>query len=577
MGESAEHSQHVPTDKLLRAILDGVPAMVGYWDRQLRNRVANLAYSGFFGLSPKQMAGMHIRDLLGPGLFEKNLTHIDQALAGNAQLFDRAIVDASGQTRYTQASYVPDVVDDEVLGFFVLVTDITPRVEAEQKLQQSADEYRALVRSIPAGFVLLFDVDLRFRVADGQALERFGYSRSGLEGRSLWEALPAPVAKELEPRYRRALAGQETSWEHAVDDRHYLLVAGPVRGAQGEIVAGTVVCTDTTAERRAERFSAALRGIATLVASNGTVLEVARLVAGQLHELYSFEQAAVVEFDGVAGQIVAIEPPLPEVGTFVELGPDRTTATALVARTGRPAIVEYAPRPDDASGRLYTSGMRCGAAAPIAGWGAVALGSRQPGRFDQATLDELASFAELVALAIGNATAWAELRRQASTDTLSGLPNRRSFDEHLTREIANTERHHGTLTVVLMDIDRFKAVNDRHGHGIGDQVIAEVARRLSATARAGDVLARFGGEEFAWLLPDTTAAAAQAIAERARRLVSDSPAAEAGTVTVSAGIAQHQDGESSHGFLERADRALYVAKTSGRDRVVLAAAELARP
>lgn len=118
-------------------MLNALPALVGYWDRNLRNRMANDAYIEFFGRSPREMRGIHIRELLGEELYEKNRPYIEGALRGERQLFDRAIPTPSGEVRYTQASYIPDVVDGEVRGFFVLVTDITERRRIEEEVERS--------------------------------------------------------------------------------------------------------------------------------------------------------------------------------------------------------------------------------------------------------------------------------------------------------------------------------------------------------------------------------------------------------------------------------------------------------
>ena len=122
---------------LVVALLDHLPGMVAYWDENLHNQAANAAYVEWFGFAPEDMKGMHIRDVLGPEVYEKNLPYIKAALAGKAQLFNRTLTDTSGQTRYTQASYIPRLIDGEPHGFFVLVTDITERVRAEQTLAAS--------------------------------------------------------------------------------------------------------------------------------------------------------------------------------------------------------------------------------------------------------------------------------------------------------------------------------------------------------------------------------------------------------------------------------------------------------
>jgi PAS domain S-box-containing protein len=121
----------------IRAVLNALPAMVGYWGKDLRNRMANDAYVEFFGRTPEELRGMHVRDVLGPELYEYSLPYIEGALAGDRQLFDREIVIPSGETRFTQASYIPDLVDGEVRGFFALVIDISERRLIEAEVERS--------------------------------------------------------------------------------------------------------------------------------------------------------------------------------------------------------------------------------------------------------------------------------------------------------------------------------------------------------------------------------------------------------------------------------------------------------
>lgn len=120
----------------IRAVLNALPAMVGYWGKDLRNRMANDAYVEFFGRTPQEVRGMHIREVLGPDLYEKNRPYIEGVLAGEGQLFVREIVTPSGEVRFTQASYVPDFVDGEVEGFFALVTDISERRRIEEEAEK---------------------------------------------------------------------------------------------------------------------------------------------------------------------------------------------------------------------------------------------------------------------------------------------------------------------------------------------------------------------------------------------------------------------------------------------------------
>jgi diguanylate cyclase (GGDEF)-like protein len=163
------------------------------------------------------------------------------------------------------------------------------------------------------------------------------------------------------------------------------------------------------------------------------------------------------------------------------------------------------------------------------------------------------------------------LERMAFTDDLSDLPNRRFLDRQLQALISAARRHGRPLSVASVDIDRFKPINDTHGHAVGDAVIAAVAARMRERLRGEDHLGRFGGEEFLALLPDTDGEAAELVAEDLRSAVADGPiATDAGplTVTVSVGWAQWDDDEPAHRLLARADEALYAAKERGRDRVV---------
>jgi PAS domain S-box-containing protein len=117
-------------------MLNALPAMVGYWDSDMRNRMANDAYIEYFGKSPHEIRGIHVSELLAE-LYEESLPHIEGALAGEAQLFDREMTIPSGEKRYTQVSYIPDFIDGEVRGFFVLVTDITERRRIEEEIERN--------------------------------------------------------------------------------------------------------------------------------------------------------------------------------------------------------------------------------------------------------------------------------------------------------------------------------------------------------------------------------------------------------------------------------------------------------
>jgi diguanylate cyclase (GGDEF)-like protein/PAS domain S-box-containing protein len=166
-----------------------------------------------------------------------------------------------------------------------------------------------------------------------------------------------------------------------------------------------------------------------------------------------------------------------------------------------------------------------------------------------------------------------EVERLSTTDPLTGLSNRRHFDAAAQLEILRARRHHRPLSAVMLDVDHFKLVNDTHGHAAGDRVLVALAGLCVAMSRRTDLKARLGGEEFCLLLPETSAASAHQVAERIRTGLQALPFEEAGRsfrVTVSMGVAGYADEESVDALMARADRALYQAKDSGRNRVVVA-------
>ncbi len=164
----------------------------------------------------------------------------------------------------------------------------------------------------------------------------------------------------------------------------------------------------------------------------------------------------------------------------------------------------------------------------------------------------------------------AKLEELATTDALTGAYNRRKFNGLILAEIARVRRYEHPLSLLILDIDHFKRVNDTHGHEAGDEVLVVLAGLIRAGIRATDSLARWGGEEFVVLSPEVTVDEAMGLAERLRGAAGEYEYSFAGRVTVSLGVAQHRAGETPDELFARADEALYAAKEGGRDRVEVA-------
>ena len=254
-----------------------------------------------------------------------------------------------------------------------------------------------------------------------------------------------------------------------------------------------------------------------------------------------------------------------EPATTVSGPPDGTTPRAIA--------IEYEQGPEDESREdgpiraaiavpLTSEGDRLGYLAGYSRKGAAAFG-----KTGSEALEELALRA---GPAIDNARRFREARQLADLDALTGLHNRRYFHETLAREVARAHRYSRSLALVVLDLDDFKAINDRIGHLAGDAVLAEAADRVRDVVRSADVACRVGGDEFAVILPESSITDADQLYKRLEQAVSAKPVGQAGRLHLSAGATDLRPEDDAVSFFERADEALYRAKGAGKGTVVSA-------
>lgn len=427
--EQAEHD--------LRTILNNLPSMIGYWDRNLHNRFANHAYVEWFGQAPGEMRGRHIRELLGEALYEKNRPYLEQALQGHEQLFERTIVDTKGVARYAIASYVPDFDGDAVRGIFVQVTDITERKRMEDALFEEKERMRLTLKSIGDAVVC----------TDAQGLVTY----------------LNPVAQRL------------TGW-------------------QG--------------------FDAAGRNID----------EVIRLHTpdGQVPQLGPLRQALQ--------QQKPVEP---------------TRGAVLHRISGQRFDVEESASPiTDRHGQIT---------------GAVAV---------------LRDVTDSVAMA-------ERMAHLAQYDALTDLPNRVLLQDRARQALAHARRDGNSVAVMYIDLDGFKQVNDTLGHDVGDELLVQLAQRLTGAVRASDTVCRQGGDEFVVLLPGIDATEQACHVARKIMAACSAPYLLNGkvlSVDLSGGIALFPEhGQDFEALSRHADAAMYAAKHAGRRQFRLYAGAHAEP
>lgn len=398
---------------LLRAIADSLPALVGHWDRELINNFANDAYTDPFGLTPEEISGKHIRDVIGPKLYQQNKGFMQAALRGERQDFDRTFIDADGRTHHWQATYIPDQArNGRIGGFSVLVTDVTEKVEATRALAESEETFRVAFEDAPIGMALV-----------------------GLDGRFLRVNSVLCDILHRTPDDLRQLTFQDITHPDDLDS---------------------------------------------------DLDQVERLLAGEIPN-YQIEK----RYSTPDGRLV-----------WVNL------AGSLVRSSdGRP--LHFVAQIEDISARKEHED---------------------------------------------------EMVRLAEQDGLTGVLNRRRFDDELARQQALVARHGGRVSLAVLDVDGLKAINDELGHPSGDALLTQIAAMVAERVRRTDVFARIGGDEFALILPNTGLQQALAVAGELVDRVS-----RGCDGTVSVGVATI-DPEAPDKTLKRADEAMYEAKKQGGNR-----------
>ena len=357
-----------------------------------------------------------------------------------------------------------------------------------------------------------------------------------------------------------------------------LLVVRRSQGAGEERLAGVVAQINDRMEAMVRDLSDALERAQEESRRSRVLGELAGSI--DLDEVLTRTLEAAGAVPGVDAAVIAVDtggaaPLVAGLGVNVESEAGSRPPAPPDGRIPRTTRISYAYDAEQ-EGTAGASLLRDALAVPLPAdgeqLGYLTVYSRSGGGFEEAQAAELEELALRAGPALENARRFREARQLADLDALTGLHNRRYFHETLAREVARAHRYSRSLALVVLDLDDFKAVNDRIGHLSGDAVLAEAAERVRDVVRSADVACRVGGDEFAVILPESTLADADQLYKRLEAAVSSRPLGQAGRLHLSAGVTELRPDDDAVTFFQRADEALYRAKDAGKGTVVSVAA-----
>jgi len=545
----------------LQFMLDASPEMVSYWSPELHVLSCNAPYAQRFHLTPEEIRGKPLRELLGVSLYNDVLQNIELALAGVPQSFERMVTDPGSSPRRFNISYIPDVQAGQVVGLGVVITDVSNRDLALTALVSSEERYRALFEHMQTGFALheiVTDeqgrpVDYVFLACNAAYTKMTGLRPEQIIGKRVTEVLPGT---ESDPADWIGKFGRVALTGHSIHLENYSEAIGR--------------WYDVVAYRPTPRFFAVLIQ---------DVTERRKIVA----ELAAQNEKLSVTLRSIGDSVITTD----ERGQIEYLNPiaERLTGWSVQEAAGR-GLMEVFRVIDETTrqpvGDPVTALLTQSASSGTQGsWSShqrilVARDGREFFIADSAApiRDDTGKIRGIV-LVFHDMTEQRQLAREmsyrATHDALTELPNRMAFDACLQRELALAQQTGVVHALLYIDLDQFKIVNDACGHTVGDELLRQIAGLLRSCVRSGDTLARLGGDEFGVILSHCDAERAQNIAQgicekiAAFRFINEGRRYRIGA---SIGVVPlDQRWANASAVLQAVDVACYAAKEAGRNRV----------
>ena len=531
------------------ALLNKVPAMVAYWDHDLINRYANDAYARRFGLTPDQLLGMHVRELIGEEWYQRELPSIEAVLRGESQKFERTLPTSKGDAmRHSLTELTPDIVNDEVCGFTVHVSDITLLKGTYEELEGNTRYLKAILDNLFA-YVALLDVNGAVLEVNKAPLDRAGFRREDVIGQYFYDAPWWTYQSDVRTRIMQSIERARQGYSDRFDivakmgDEFQSLdfMISPVLDDQGNVIALIPTAVDVSYRKQVE---ADLRIAATAFDSKAGIL-VTNADRKILRANRAFLDAMGYTHEEVIGKD-------PRVFKSDKHTPDFYAGMwRSINETG------------SWEGEIWD---RCKDGRLIFRWLNITAITNEDG----VVTHYVSTQTDITARKIAEEA----VEHLAFYDPLTDLPNRRLLSDRLQQAQASFARTGKEGAILFIDLDNFKALNDTQGHDVGDLLLVQVAKRLKACVREGDTVSRLGGDEYVVVLEDLdedpveAATQAKAVGKKILQAL-NKPYVLVGHEyrnTPSIGVTLLDDPQQSiEDILKQADIAMYQAKKSGRN------------
>jgi diguanylate cyclase (GGDEF)-like protein/PAS domain S-box-containing protein len=597
-----------------KALFQGAPDAIIITDKNSRISLVNNQAITLFGYSMDELVGNSI-EIVVPERYREAYYKYQKAFIDEIETRPGISLPLNGIRKNRreipiEIALSPVKIPSGVI-FTNIIRDLSIRKEAEEQLR-----LQSVALEAAANGIVITDRNGNIQWVNPAFSRMTGYSAEDVRGKNpriLKSGLvPQDIFKNL---WNTILNGNVWHGELVNRRKDGTILTeeqtiAPVRDSTGQINHFIAIKQDITERKRAEDALsrrtdqiATLNRVMQMLSSTLDISRVLDTILSEIQQVVPYDSASVWLSKDDLLEIIAVHgfsDPVSLIGTSVKLSSD-DNPNAQVMRSRKPLIVEDA----------YTtySSFRAGVHAQYQhrGWmgvpmivgdrviGMLAFDKKIPNFYTQEQSQFALAFAAQAAIAIENARLYSdaqnelaekikaenkllklqkELEEQAIRDSLTGLYNRRFLDETLSRELSRAERDKYSVSIVMLDLDHFKVFNDTYGHDVGDMMLKQLGKLLTAQVRAGDIACRFGGEEFVVVMPKASLAVAKQRSNDWRTKFESQVLIYEGEVlnaTLSAGVAVYPlHGTTSEEIIRKADQAMYAAKSAGRNQVITA-------